>query len=221
MLVLYCYGMEKNKSANNKNMAEKSEAQVAVILLAAGSSSRLGRPKQLLPYKGKTLLRHSMVQALASSAKQIIVVLGDNADILQKEITGFNIHPVMNEQWQEGMASSIRAGMNALTEMNPSVEGAILVVCDQPLMTADLLNTLIAVYRNSGKRIVACSYDDTFGPPVFFHHSFFPELFQLKGDVGARSIIRSHTENVEAVPFPEGSLDIDTEEDYERIKTDR
>lgn len=201
-------------------MAEETrKAQsVGIILLAAGASSRLGRPKQLLSYKGKTLLQYSLEQAIASAAEMAVVVLGANKDVFQKEINGYNIHVAINAGWQEGMASSIRTGIKAILETNSSIKAVILAVCDQPFMTTDLLNTLMEAHEKTGKGIVTCTYDNTFGPPVFFHRSFFSELLQLKNDVGARSIVKQHADEVEAIPFPGGILDIDTERDYDLIK---
>ena len=116
------------------------------------------------------------------------------------------------------MASSIRSGVKAVAEINQSAEGLILMVCDQPFVTAALLNELITAHQKTGKGIVTCSYEDTYGPPVFFHASLFPELLHLTGDTGARSIVRQHTDDVEAIPFPEGTIDIDTDADYEKLK---
>jgi molybdenum cofactor cytidylyltransferase len=199
--------------------AEKNkEEQVGIILLAAGGSSRLGKPKQLLLYKGQTLLQNTLSVALTSNAQSVIVVLGANADILQTEITNGKIHVVVNDDWQEGMGSSIRTGVKAITEINPSTEGVILLVCDQPFINSALLNNLITAHQKTGKEIVACTYGNTFGPPVFFHQSLFSELLQLKGDTGARSIVQKHLDNMEAIPFPEGIFDIDTEGDYQKIK---
>jgi molybdenum cofactor cytidylyltransferase len=190
---------------------------VGLILLAGGASERLGRPKQLLTYRGQTLLRHSLKTAITSQAKPVIVVLGANSEALKNEIKNFNTHVVVNAGWQEGMASSIRSGMQAVTEINPAAEGIILMVCDQPFVTSDLLNELIATHRKTGKQIVACGYEDTFGPPVFFHHALFQDLLQLKGDVGARSILSQHTDMVEIIPFLQGTFDVDTEADYEKL----
>jgi molybdenum cofactor cytidylyltransferase len=199
--------------------AEKNkEEQVGIILLAAGGSSRLGKPKQLLLYKGQTLVQNTLSVALTSNAQSVIVVLGANADILQTEITNGKIHVVVNDDWQEGMGSSIRTGVKAITEINPSTEGVILLVCDQPFINSALLNNLITAHQKTGKEIVACTYGNTFGPPVFFHQSLFSELLQLKGDTGARSIVQKHLDNMEAIPFPEGIFDIDTKGDYEKIK---
>lgn len=194
---------------------------VVVILLAAGASSRLGRPKQLLAYRNQTLFEYSLQTAIGSQAQSVIVVLGDKAEALRKNIQDGNVHVVVNGEWQEGMASSIRYGIKAMSEIAPDAEGIILMVCDQPFVTSALLNELIETHKKTGKQIVACGYDNTFGPPVFFHQSLFEELLQLKGDIGARGIVRQHTDLVGVVPFPEGTFDIDTEADYERIKKAR
>ena len=199
--------MEKGKGKN-----------IGLVLLAAGASVRLGRPKQLLHFRGQSLLKYSIQNALASNAQPVVVVLGANANGLQKETTESGIHVVVNEEWQEGMSSSIRRGIETISELGPEVEGVILMVCDQPYVTTNLLNELITVHEKSGKQIVACSYGDTFGPPAFFHHSLFDELLRLKGDIGARSIVQQHTNMVEVIPFAEGTIDIDTEADYEKIK---
>ena len=92
------------------------------------------------------------------------------------------------------------------------------MLCDQPFVTSNLLNELLTAHHNTGKPIVACGYDNTYGPPVFFQRSLFPELLQLKGDVGARGVIRQHPDDVEVIPFPEGTIDVDTEADYARLQ---
>lgn len=189
-----------------------------IVVLAAGDSSRLGQPKQLLTYKGESLLQHSVKAAIETGMQPIIVVLGSNAGQVQKELEQTPVHVVVNTQWQEGMASSIRCGIDDLLASTPSAEGLILMVCDQPFVDAALLSDLIAAYQKSSKRIVACSYDDTFGPPVFFHQSLFSELLQLQGDVGARGVIRRHANEVAVVPFAKGTIDVDTEADYEKLK---
>lgn len=199
-------------------MGNSKEKQIGIILLAAGESSRLGKPKQLLLYKGQTLLQHTLNEALTCNPELVVVVLGANAETLQKDVTGNKVHVAINTQWPEGMASSIRTGIKTIIEINPSACGVILLLCDQPFINADLLNDLITAHQKTSKGIVACNYGNSFGPPVFFHQSLFPELLELKGDIGARSIIQRHTDNVEAVFFPGGVFDIDTEADYEKLK---
>jgi molybdenum cofactor cytidylyltransferase len=190
---------------------------IGIIILAAGNSSRLGRPKQLLSYDGRTLLQHSLYTASGSDAHPIIVVLGAHADQIINEIGSANAHVVVNTDWQHGMASSIALGLKTFIDINPSAEGVILMVCDQPFVTSGLLNELITAHKKTGKRIIACNYENTFGPPAFFHHSLFEELLQLKGDVGARSVVKQHAEEVEVIPFPKGTIDIDTETDYKNL----
>src|SRR5688500_16668103 len=107
-----------------------NNTNIGVVLLAAGESSRLGTPKQLLLYDGQTLLQHSLQVANASNAHPVVVVLGASADTIQREIDGSIEHKFVNAEWQEGMASSIRVGINALVKISPSAEGAILMVCD-------------------------------------------------------------------------------------------
>ncbi len=199
--------------------AEKNITCIGVIILAAGASSRLGRPKQSLLYKDKTLLQHAVEAALTSGLGPVIVVLGAGAETLQHEITEKEVHLAVNSEWKEGMASSIRCGIKALARIEPAAKGVILMVCDQPFVTVPLLNDLIAAHRKTAKPVVACSYEGTFGPPVFFHHALFAELLQVKGDMGARGVVRQHADAVAVVPFPEGTFDVDTEVDYERIKS--
>ncbi len=189
----------------------------AIIILAAGSSSRMGRPKQLLPYMGKSLLEHSVDIANDADANPVIVVLGANAALLEKEIDEKKVHIVVNDEWQEGMASSIRCGLNTLLHIAPSSGAAILMVCDQPFVSASLLNELISTQKNTGKQIVASQYQNTVGPPALFDKIIFPELMELKGDAGARKIVERHSNNTATVLFTGGNIDIDTEADYEAL----
>ena len=205
---------------------KKIENNIGIILLAAGKSSRLGRPKQLLLYHKQTLLHHCLQIASASQAQIIVIVLGSDADEIKKKLNNVNTDVVVNPDWQEGMASSIRFGINHLLGRNQQLEGVVLMVCDQPFITSSLLNSLMHAHRRSGKPIIASGYDNTFGPPVFFHNSLFPELLQLTGDVGAKGVIKQHADEVAVVSFPQGSIDIDTESDYEnfqkvRVKYDK
>ncbi len=190
----------------------------SIILLAAGSSGRLGSPKQLLPYKNKLLLQYLIDEASASSADSILVVLGANAEIIQTQLQLENIHIVINDDWKEGMASSIRFGIKELQKINSATDAAILMVCDQPFVATSLLNDLITTHQQTGKPIVTSSYDNTTGPPALFHKIIFPELLQLKGDIGARSIIQKHPDEVVSVLFPQGNIDIDTAAEYNKLQ---
>jgi molybdenum cofactor cytidylyltransferase len=176
-----------------------------------------GRPKQLLPYNGKSLLEHTVDTANDTDANPVIVVLGANAALLEKVIGEKKVHIVENKEWKEGMASSIRCGLNALVHIAPSSEAVILMVCDQPHVSASLLNELIATQKKTGKPIVTSQYENSFGPPAIFHKTTFQELMQLKGDAGARKIVALHSNDTATVLFAQGNIDIDTEADYQAL----
>jgi molybdenum cofactor cytidylyltransferase len=197
---------------------ENKTGQFGIIILAAGASARLGHPKQLLSYHGKTLLEHSLNVALKSEAHPVVVVLGAEAEKLIQQIDFAEVQIVNNAEWKEGLASSIRCGVEFLRTKNPEVDGAILMMCDQPAVNETTLNNLIEAQKTSGKPIIASGYDDTYGPPVLFSKKYFDELLLLKNDIGARAVVRAHAEAVEIVPFEDGSFDIDTEEDFEKMR---
>ena len=197
-------------------MATKDQISknIGIIILAAGTSARMGSAKQLLSYRGKSLLQHSIDVALDSLAEQVIVVLGARKEIIEQEIDQSNIQLIENPLWESGMASSIQFGLQKLKTMLPEADGAIFMVCDQPFVNAELLNKLIDKHISSGKNIVASKYADTLGTPTLFHHSFFDELSMLKGDIGAKSLIKTYKNQIESVEFQLGSIDIDTRENY-------
>ena len=212
-------GLNQNTHNKVRMSTEKTlEKNFGLVLLAAGKSSRLGQPKQLLSYGDDSLLKHSLRIANTSVAHPVIIVLGAHADNIKRDIGEADSSLVVNENWEEGMASSIRCGLKALNSIDPNAEGVIIMACDQPYVTADLLNNLVSVHQQTQKIIVTCSYENTYGPPSFFHRSLFPELMQLTGDVGARSLVQRHPDEVEMIPFPTGMIDIDTAADYENLR---
>jgi len=119
----------------------------------------------------------------------VVLVLGANAELLEKEVEDKKIHIAMNKEWSEGMASSVRCGINTLMHIAPGSDAAIIMVCDQPFVTSTLLNELIVTQRNTGKSIVTSQYETAIGPPALFYKTVFADLLQLKGDAGARKII--------------------------------
>ena len=187
-----------------------------MILLAAGASIRLGTPKQLLNYKGSSFLKNMIAVAKNSKLSPVIVVLGANVTSLAGEITESAIHAVHNEDWAEGIASSIRCGIRVLEKFEPAVDAAVIMVCDQPFLTSSLLNDLLTAQQKTGKPIAAAYYDNIPGTPALFHKVFFPELLLLKGDKGAGRMLQQ--ENlVVTVPFPMGAVDVDTMNDYKKL----
>jgi molybdenum cofactor cytidylyltransferase len=187
---------------------------IAIIILAAGASTRMHLPKQLLPHGRKNLLQHIIDEAAKSKAGSIFFVLGANAAQIQKSICAEKAHMVMNESWPEGMSSSIRAGIAALPQ---SVDAAIISLCDQPLLSSVVFDGLIDTFASSGKSIVASEYDASPGVPVLFARKHFSELAALQGDSGARKIIQSHREDAAFVQFVGGSIDLDTPDEYKKF----
>jgi molybdenum cofactor cytidylyltransferase len=184
-------------------------SEVGIIILAAGASRRLGQPKQLLEFQGKTLLAHTVDCAIASHASATVVVLGEV--MYQNPLCQI----LLNPNWPEGMAASIRCGLNELLSERSDLSAVIMSVCDQPFISTDLFNQLITQYQAQPSLIVAASYGDVLGVPALFDRQLFPELLQLQGDTGARKIIQKHQRDCHPVEFPQGLIDIDTPTDLQ------
>lgn len=189
-----------------------------IVILAGGASTRLGKPKQLLQYHGKTLLNHAVNEAFNAKADAVVVILGKNADLFKREIDKEEVRVVINRDWEEGMASSVRLGLDTLLKIKPYIDAVIFMSCDQPHISSLVLNKLITAQQKTTKQIVTCNYGESIGPPALFHKKYFRELAKVKGDVGARNIIQQNMNDVATILFPEGKIDIDTEEDYEALK---
>ncbi len=192
----------------------KKNNHITIIILAAGSSSRLGRPKQLLELNGNTLLQKSIKTALNVS-KNVIVVLGANEKLIRPTIIDFPIKIVLNENWTEGMSSSILTGMSVLAKEN--CQAVLIMLCDQPFVDASLLEKMVSFFERSEFPIVAAEYKGKVGVPAIFDVSFFPKLRTLEGQKGAKALIMNNLEKVERVIFEKGRIDIDTEEDWEEF----
>ncbi|MCX2740958.1 nucleotidyltransferase family protein [Pontibacter anaerobius] len=185
-----------------------------LVILAAGASTRLGEPKQLLRYQGKSLLQRATQVALETGFSPVVVVLGANAAILLPEVSNSAVTIVRNPEWQEGMASSIRAGLSELLRLKPELDDVTFMVCDQPYVDAAVLKQLVQAKQDGRSGIVASAYQGTWGTPVLFDKVYFPELLALQGQEGAKKIIMKHKSAVTSISFPAGATDIDTAEDY-------
>jgi len=192
--------------------------QNAIILLAAGESSRMGQPKQLLQVRGKTLLRHAAEEALDSLLGPLVVVLGAFEEKMVAALEGITYDRLNNDHWQEGMGTSISTGIQHVQLTYPDCRGAIVMLCDQPYVDAFLLEKLVHTYHRSHKPIIASAYKGTLGVPAYFHHSYFDLLAKLEGKTGARKLIQAHSQDAGAVSFPLGGIDVDTPEDYTMLK---
>ena len=187
-------------------------------MLAAGSSDRLGEPKQLLTYKGRSFLKNMIAAAREAQLDPIVVVLGSHAPAIANTIEDEAVQVVENKEWKEGIASSIRYGIGELEKMSPAVDAAILMVCDQPHLTSNVLKDIRLAQQESGKPVVAAYYNGIAGTPTLFHKSLFPDLLLLTGDRGARKFLREHADLMTTVSFPLGIVDIDTKDHYEKLK---
>jgi molybdenum cofactor cytidylyltransferase len=188
-----------------------------ILIIAAGQSKRLGKPKQLLAFEGKSLINRLIEITKLAGTYPTTLVLGANADKITTQLQDKHLTVVMNEQWEEGMASSIRAGVKSIIQASPNMDGIMILVCDQPFINVENINGLIALQLATGKPIAACYYANVLGTPALFHKSIFPDLLELKGDIGAKKIIKNKEEEVAKLHFEKGVLDIDTEADYKQL----
>lgn len=190
--------------------------ETGILIIAAGNSSRLGEPKQLLNFNGKTLLRNVVDEAIKVT-ESVIVVTGFNHSQISKEIINFEVKIVENINWNEGMGSSIKIGINQLLDRFPEVQKIIISVCDQPFIEASVFSDLIQMQKISQKGIVASKYSDTLGTPVLFTKKYFEELSKLSGQEGAKKILQKFKDDIAEMNFEKGAIDIDTQSDYRKL----
>lgn len=196
----------------------ESHRRVGVMILAAGGSVRMGMPKQLLKHRGQTLLRSAVETAVASSCQPVVVVIGAHAELMSNELDRLTISVALNRNWREGMSSSIRSGLETLSNIEPGLDGVVIMLCDQPFITPGALNDLVEAHRQTGKAIVASEYAGVRGVPAFFSSELFAELATLAGNEGAKRVIANHPDEVTTVSFPAGIVDVDTPQDYALLK---
>jgi molybdenum cofactor cytidylyltransferase len=186
---------------------------LSAILLAAGESKRMGKPKQLMPLGKSTLLEQAIDNLLDSSVDEVIVVLGHKAREISKTIVSRPVSIALNPDYRQGMSTSIIAG---LKRVNLRSQGVLLALGDQPLVESGTINQLIEAFNNHDKGIAVPTHQGRRGNPVIFDLKHKPELLKLKGDIGGREIIKNHPDDVLEVPVDSESVisDIDTKEDY-------
>ncbi len=174
-----------------------------------------GPSKQLLEFGGKTLLRRVAETALLTNFERIVVVLGLESDSFKKEIEDLSIQSIINKNAKLGISSSIKVGLSAISKSD--LDAVLIMLCDQPLITTTILQNIIELHFQTGKPIVACQYENTFGVPALFASELFPELMNLGADEGAKKIIKKHLNQAEFLDAAEAGLDIDTVEDYRKL----
>jgi len=193
-------------------------AKIGVIILAAGSSSRLGYPKQLVEFKGISLLQHSIDVAESLEFDTKILVLGAKEDEINKKINRRNFEVVINENWEEGMSTSIRKGISEALKLEKELEHILMLLSDQPLVTKDMLEELIRIQLDSNKQATFSGYAGDIGVPAIFSSEIFSELKKLKGDQGAKKLIYDTDFQYGTVQFENGNFDVDTTADVELLK---
>lgn len=191
---------------------------IPAIVLAAGASRRLGRRKQLLELAGETLLGRTIRLARNGGADPVLVVVGASAETICASVPLEQAVVVLNSDWREGLASSIRAGIRIVESCAPHAAGVLLLTCDQPRLSSDHLLTMLNLFReNEGSATIASTYGGGRGTPAIFPRSEFPKLLALKGDKGARGILADPRATVVEVPLEGGEIDIDTPADLDRL----
>lgn len=193
--------------------AEHGALRIGVVILAAGASTRMGQPKQLLEIGGKPLLVRAVEAALHAPVWPVVVVLGAHAERIRPALARLPVLITENPAWAEGMASSIRAGITTLQQFSRRLDAALIALCDQPAFSTDTLAQLIAVQRATGRSIVAARYANRQGAPALFLHEHFSTLAGLTGEEGARALLNDHPERIAAVELPALAVDLDTPED--------
>jgi molybdenum cofactor cytidylyltransferase len=177
----------------------------------------MGAPKQALHFRGESLLRRAALAAQAAGSHPIVVVVGAHEEVSRRELRGVDVHVVANEQWESGMASSIRAGLAALLASEPHIAAAILLLCDQPHVSADVVSRLISAFRTTRCPVIASAYGGSFGAPALFGSALFRELSSVAGAAGAKQVIQRHSSVARFLPFACAEVDIDTPDDYARL----
>jgi len=188
----------------------RASPKLHTVILAAGASTRFGSPKQLIRFQGQTLLQRVLASASEISASHVTLVLGAHAAEIVATLPSGQATVLINREWQEGIASSLRAAVRAL----PGACDAVLILLgDQPLVSAAGLERLAAAYRRNPRHVIASRYNGITGVPAIFPRWCFNDLCELRGDQGARALINRYSDHVIGLAHPEAAVDIDEPED--------
>ena len=190
--------------------------KVCGLILAAGGSSRLGRPKQLVNAHGKSLLEKVIDNSLLTDLQQVYVVLGANYEQVEASVKHLPVSMIKNERWQEGIGSSISCGLRKI-QSEGNFDAVLIMLCDQLHITAHHLRSLIKAYLHKRSPIIATTYGGQIGVPALFDQQFFPHLQILSGDIGAKKILHQHAGSLHPIPFEKAIIDVDTPEDLEKL----
>ncbi|OYX28499.1 MAG: hypothetical protein B7Z06_01400 [Flavobacteriales bacterium 32-35-8] len=195
-----------------------SQSNIAIVILAAGASKRMGEPKQLLKWGDTTLINHTINTAVAVNAKEIILVLGAHFELIKKNIDNSEVTLLNNVHWEKGLGTSIAFAVEYLQNSQSSVDGVLVILADQPFIMSDFLKLMISKFVVSKNHIIATSYsDDKLGVPALFDASYFEELSKLDDDFGAKLILKKYHSEVIPLCPPTENMDLDTKLDYTNL----
>ncbi|XCF05367.1 nucleotidyltransferase family protein [Tamlana crocina] len=190
---------------------------IVLVILAAGESKRMGEPKQLLPWQGKTLIERTIEKALAIHVKNVFIILGANYFVIKNKIKNYPVEIIVNSEWKSGLGASISRAVSGLMDVVPKFDGAMFILADQPFVTSSYLKQMLTCFKPNSKQILTTKYNDgKLGVPTIFNRCYFEELSNLSEDKGANTIIKKYGNFVLSLDAPFENMDIDTEEDYER-----
>ena len=194
------------------------QSKIVILILAAGSSSRMGSPKQLLKWKNSNLLNHTICKATELNAKKIIVVLGANADMIIPEIDHKEVKTLINKDWENGLGSSISVGVNYILQSSSGIDGLLIMLADQPLIEHDHYLKLMNAFSSGNKAIITTEYNDSKqGVPALFSKIYFKDLIDLNSDFGAKQLFKKYPESLISVKNEKSRFDIDTPEQYQNL----
>jgi molybdenum cofactor cytidylyltransferase len=188
--------------------------RVGLILLAAGGSTRMGRPKQDLEWGGEPMLRRAARSAVATGCRPVVVVLGAHLEVTRAAVAGLPIDVAVNPSWQAGMGSSLNVGVGAILAAAPELDGVAVMLADQPLVTSAAVARLVAVFSEGRAGIVAAGYGETRGVPAVLGRAALRDVAALDPAGGAKRLIEGGRHHVAVVGVPEAAIDIDTPADY-------
>lgn len=192
---------------------------IAAIVLAAGGSVRMGRPKQLLTFQGRTLVRCAVEAVRDAGCDPVLTVVGSSAPAMIAELAGSVTQWILNDSWKNGIGTSIRAGVAELLRRRRPPDAAVIHLCDQPLVDSRAIAGLIEAHARSRLPVCVSTYLDTMGPPIVVSAALFDELVHLPDNQGAKAIWTAHPEWVSRFPCPAAATDLDTPADVERLGT--
>lgn len=191
---------------------------IAILILAAGSSSRMKTPKQILKINNKFLLEIVIEKALTIQKDNIFCVLGEKSDEIKQKISFKNTQIIINTQFKNGLSSSIISGIKHITNNNLNCKGVLILLADQPAIETNYLKALYQLFKANNSKIVASQYVHNFGVPAIFPKKYFSQLLFIKGDKGAKEFINTKKNDVICPKFDTNFIDIDTKEDFIQYK---